>query len=230
MPELDERIRALYDTATPVTLDEIAGRPAPTRRVGRASHARLALLAAVSLVVVGTAVSFAVAGHSPGRVNPAGSRVRAVGSTVPSVQPPVEIRIELDQTQVAGGTTIKGEALVYNNTPEHMLVEQCAVDGWLWVGLANSAVPFEPASSVVACRPTVELAPGLNTFPITVSTSWDHCTEGGPHAGTPRDPACLAGGLPPLPAGEYHTVVRTIGIPKGTRVGQPIDVTVTNGS
>jgi hypothetical protein len=117
---------------------------------------------------------------------------------------------------VRGGHTIHGTAILTNSSSKTILVEACVANGWLFVGLANKNIPYDPAVSTVACNPTVRLKPGANRFAINVSTDYDVCSNSG---GTP---ACGR-----LPSGTYHVAVTTLGLPKGTAFGSHIRVTLT---
>jgi hypothetical protein len=128
---------------------------------------------------------------------------------------PVTIRITLDHTRVVAGTAIKGEAVLTNTTSKAITVESCAADGWFEVGLVNSNVGFDPANPLIVCRPSVQLSPGPNRFPLTVVTTYQGCAQLGGSA-TTDDPPCATDGLPPLPVGSYSTKVITSGLPAGT--------------
>jgi hypothetical protein len=138
---------------------------------------------------------------------------------------PVEIQLVLDRTQVTAGTPIRGEALLTNTTGRTITVQTCAADGWLSVGLTNQEVSYKPLSPLIACSPTVRLLPGLNRFPITISSVFQGCTQTSSQA-TPQLPACTSRGAPPLPAGQYLTKIVTTGLPAGTRLPSAIKVTL----
>jgi streptogramin lyase len=133
-----------------------------------------------------------------------------------SSKSPVSIRVHLNVTTVRGGRPIHGTAILTNASPKTILVEACAYDGWLFVGLTNKSVTFDPAVAAVACNATIKLKPGTNRFPIAVSTDYGVCYENG---GTP---ACGR-----LPSGTYHVAVVTQGLPKGTSFESHLRVTLT---
>ena len=85
-----------------------------------------------------------------------GCGTTSTGQSTPAA--PVEIHISLDQTRVVGGTSIKGQASLTNTTSKTILVQQCAADGWLQVGLMNRRIPFDPAMPLIAC-PSVDPTP-----------------------------------------------------------------------
>ena len=139
--------------------------------------------------------------------------------------PPIKIRITLSETRVRSGTPIKGEAVITNTTFKTITVQTCALDGWLEVGLVNKQITFEPARLLVGCPPSVQLSPGPNRFPLTVSTSYQSCLQRGGQS-TTYIPSCTPTGPPALPAGHYTTKVFTFGLPSGTPAALPISVTL----
>jgi hypothetical protein len=135
----------------------------------------------------------------------------------------------LDQTRVVAGTTIRGVALLTNETGHTVTIQACATDAWLLIGLSNSRIPFNPITPTVACPPSVKLAPGLNRVPITVLTTYVACTRTKSSA-TPQLPACLRTGQPPLPPGSYVTKTLIVGLPRGSQVPEAIHVTLLSAS
>ena len=147
-------------------------------------------------------------------------------SSASSRPSPVEIRLVLSTTQVVAGTPIRGEALLTNTTGRTITVNTCAADGWLFVGLTNNHVSYDPLRLMMACSPTVHLRPGVNRFAVSISTGFQGCTETLTEA-TPQLPACLPPEtMPPLPVGKYTTKVVTFGLPPGTQLPSPIKVTL----
>lgn len=135
---------------------------------------------------------------------------------------PVTIHIHLDRTRVTAGKSIKGDAVLINSTSKAITVQQCAIDGWLQVGISSPKSPFRAAMGLVACPPSVRLRPGTNRFPITILTTAQECQQ---HNGQskPDGPPCP----PPLPAGTYRTKVVTVGLPRSTPTPESIQVTLT---
>ena len=127
----------------------------------------------------------------------------------------------------AGGTSIEGEAIVTNTTSRSVLVQQCAADGWLFVGLVNGKVSFYPTSPLIACSPSIQLHPGRNRFPITVATTYQECLQPGGKSTTYVPPCVHTSGLPSLPTGNYTTKVVAVGLPARTSTPRPIMITVT---
>jgi len=128
----------------------------------------------------------------------------------------VSIQVHLNVTTERGGRPIHGTAILTNASSKTILVEACASDGWLFVGLTNKQVSYDPAVAAVACNATIKLKPGANRFAIAVSTDYSVCYEIG---GTP---ACGR-----LPSGTYHVAVTTLGLPKGTSYESHLRVTLT---
>ena len=154
----------------------------------------------------------------------------AAPTTAPSTVPtstPISIRITLAHTRVVAGAPIKGHAVITNSTGRPVTVEACAANGWFDVGVANRNISYDPVSPAMACLPSVQLAPGMNRIPFTVSTSYQRCAEAG-HA-TADVPLCLESGMPPLPAGIYSTRVVTTGLPVGTPAPNSVTVQLVPG-
>ena len=63
---------------------------------------------------------------------------------------PISIRIVLDTTHAKAGTPIHGTAILTNTNRTRLVVEACAYNGWLFVGLTNKSVTFDPAVTTVA--------------------------------------------------------------------------------
>jgi hypothetical protein len=182
------------------------------------SKPSLAVVLALAALTVGTTLT-----------SGAGASGSPKGETAKS---PISIRITLDQSRVVAGMPIKGTAVLTNTGHKRMLVQQCAIDGWLEVGLANKATPFSPGFFDVECRPSVVLAPGPNWFPVTVLTTYLSCLQPGGKSQV-FVPKCLSTDqsgssttLPPLPAGRYSTKVVTVGLPRPTASSNSIVVTL----
>lgn len=203
-----------------LTEPERAGASQSSRRVrpGPWIH-RMAILAVAAVIL---AVFFVPLPH----VSPFKHLVTPTKPSTPTTTTaPVEIQLVLDRTQVTAGTLIRGEVLLTNTTGRTITVGTCAADGWLSVGLTNHEVSYEPLSPLIACAPTVRLSPGLNRFPITISSDFQGCTRNSSQA-TPLLPVCTSNGDAPLPAGQYLTRIVTMGLPAGTRLPSAIKVTL----
>jgi hypothetical protein len=142
-----------------------------------------------------------------------------VANASTSAKSPISVRVTLSRTEVVAGRSIRGEAVLTNSGTKTVLVQACAYDGWLFVGLANKQISYSPAIATVACMPSVRLTPGINRFSITVVTTYQEC-------GGTTSPRCPKSGAPALPKGKYHTEVKILGLPSGTQKLSPISVTL----
>ena len=133
---------------------------------------------------------------------------------------PISIRVDLEATTAKAGEPILGFAILTNASSKTILVDSCASDGWLFVGLANKNVPYQPIVLTAACTPSVKLRPGANQFAIKVVTTYQECAM---HSA----PLCTQTGSPALPRGAYRVDVITLGLPKGTRVLERNRVTLS---
>jgi hypothetical protein len=133
---------------------------------------------------------------------------------------PISIQVRLSRTSVLAGVPIHGVAIISNASDKTILVNSCATDGWLFVGLANKSVSFDPAVATVACASSIHLKPGANRFSIVVSTRYGEC-------GSTTTPKCTGPVMPLLPKGLYHTSVVTLGLPKGTSAPTRLSVTIS---
>jgi hypothetical protein len=140
---------------------------------------------------------------------------------------PITIQISLDDSEVMGGTPIKGQAVLNNRGSATVTVKQCAVDGWLVVGLTNKQIQFDPTMPLVACPPSIKLAPGKNRFPVRVVTTYEACLDIGDQSVADEPPCVSGGGLPSLPPGNYKTKVVTYGLPARTPMPRSIRVVLT---
>jgi hypothetical protein len=122
--------------------------------------------------------------------------------------------------------------VVLTNTTKHrIVVNQCAINGWLAVGLENNVIPYDAYFSEVACAPTVYLRPGTNRFHVTVSTRYPGCTTNTLQVLPQSMPPCTAtGALPALPAGRYSTTVDIMGLTNLTQTPRPVRVTLLSPS
>jgi hypothetical protein len=153
-----------------------------------------------------------------------GGTISSVPSTSGTSTSPISIKIDLNHRSAKAGTPINGQAIITNQSNMPVTVEQCAVDGWLLVGLANKRIQFDPAMPLVACAPTIKLLPGKNRFPIKVMTTYQECLQPGGQSVTYVPPCTNGNQLPPLPRGTYQTKVVMYGLPAGTAA--PASVTV----
>jgi hypothetical protein len=139
---------------------------------------------------------------------------------------PVSIRIVLNVTTITPGHDIHGSAILTNASSKSIQVSTWECDQWLFVGLANRHVSYDPAVPTAACTQNFELKPGANRVAITVSTKYQVCAgAGAPSPGGP--PRCTRSGMPSLPKGKYHIVVLTNGFPKVAQYSSRLRVTIT---
>jgi hypothetical protein len=145
----------------------------------------------------------AVSVSDPGIVTPGISTSRAPAT-------PVQIKVNLPQRQVHAGQSIQGTAVITNNTGRPISVPGCP-GSWLQVGLTNGKIQFSPAVPDIACAPSIQLAPGPNTFPVTVSTTYQACLGPQGRSMLPM-PSCDNGKPPPLPVGTYRIATVAAGL------------------
>ncbi len=139
--------------------------------------------------------------------------------------PPVEVSIRLDRTVVAAGTPIHGKALLDNTTTRTITVHACPAQLFISVGLGKTTKFFGYAPLTGMCR-TTHLAPGVNRFPIRVSTMATSCVKSVNQA-TPMTPVCTpSGAQPALSAGSYRALSHVSALPTGSRQAAPVRVTL----
>jgi len=146
------------------------------------------------------------------------------GASGPS-SAPIKVRVALQHSRVVAGQPIKGTVVLTNTTSRQITVESCAQNGWLQVGLKGRGYTYQASSTLVACPPTIRLAPGANRFPVTVLTTYESCLQPGGESVTSLPP-CTSTGPPSLPAGRYSTTVFIMGLPDMTEAPHPITVTL----
>jgi hypothetical protein len=150
-------------------------------------------------------------------------RVTVLVPLVGVVSPTVSVRLRLSMTHQHAGRPIAGTAYIWDNTSRPYVVNSCASDGWLFIGLEHGDISFDPAVATGACGPTVHLKPGLNRFPIEVQTTYSSCARA--QNGVTRDhPPCTTHVAPPLPPGNYATKLVVLGLPRETLMPHAISV------
>jgi hypothetical protein len=137
----------------------------------------------------------------------------------------IKVRVALRHSRVVAGQPVKGTVILTNTTSRKITVESCAKNGWLRVGLKGHGHTYQANSTLIACPPSIRLAPGANRFPVTVLTTYESCLQPGGESVTSL-PACTSNGPPPLPAGRYSTTVSIMGLPQMTEAPRPISVTL----
>lgn len=177
-----------------------------------------ALAAASALIVLGS-------------VQACGSTTSGVPSPTPSASGTgIEVSLELPQTTVHAGATIKA-TLVLDNLTGKPVKPGCGV--MYAVGVTNAQIPFDPAFPAY-CAANQSLPVGITRYAVTIITTYQGCSESGKPDGAM--PGCLPGpksGIstyttpPPLPKGEYHTAIVLTGPPSNLiRLPQPITITL----
>jgi hypothetical protein len=139
---------------------------------------------------------------------------------------PIKVQVSLDQSRALAGQPIKGTVVLTNATSRPITVETCARNGWLQVGLKGQGYTYEATSTLVACPPSIRLAPGANHFRVTVLTNYEGCLQRGGESLTSL-PSCTSTGPPPLPAGRYSTIVSVMGLAQTTQPSHGETVTLS---
>jgi hypothetical protein len=153
------------------------------------------------------------------------------GSAGAIVSAPVAVQVNLTHSRVVAGNPIAATVVLTNTTKHRILVNQCATNGWLAVGLENNVIPYDAYFSEVACAPTVDLSPGPNRFHVTVSTRYPGCTTNRLQVAPGSMPPCtVTGALPALPAGRYSTTVDIVGLTNLTQIPRRVNVTLLSPS
>ena len=216
------------DGCSPTTVNRLRVLVGPCERTRNAGG-----LTTWTIPALGTQVVAITSASGPG-----GSRTGTVVDTIlhtirratpveTATRSPLALRVRLDHTTVEAGTSIKGEVTVVNTTTGDIMVETCAADGWLDVGLTGHGVTFAPAHIQIACLPTVQLPPGTTRSPVTVLTSYNGCAPPGDATSDPATPRCVANVPPPLPVGRYRVDVVTTGLPPDLSGPNALTVTLT---
>jgi hypothetical protein len=185
----------------------------------------------IALVVVAPA-GIAAAPSSQGRVNITATTA-ASDSGQAGAPASLKARLVLDQTTVKAGSTIKGTLIFTNTTSQPILVNTCAMDIWDEVGLQTrqiavaTTLPFTPE---VMCSPSIELLPGVNRFPVQISTTFNDYGPCYSPSSTKKTPMCHnlthTGRSPPLPPGRYTTDYLIRGMPADFQPPDPVTVTL----
>jgi hypothetical protein len=153
------------------------------------------------------------------------SLVVVVASATATTKAPVSVQVKLNVTSIRSGHSIHGTAILTNASSKSILIQSFNCYTWLYVGLANKAIPYDPAFPTSACPNALNLKPGKTRVSITVSTMYQACQQGG----RPGDglPPCTKSGMPTLPKGSYHVVVLTNGMTQIAPYTGRIRVTIT---
>lgn len=114
----------------------------------------------------------------------------------------------LQHDQVVAGVDIHGTLKVVNRgrRPIKLLTPgRCRPPAA--VALTNGTINSAPAFTADCVARPLVIAPGENSLPVRVGTTYSTC-RGTPSQATPVPPPCLPGyRIPPLPAGPYRAVL-----------------------
>jgi hypothetical protein len=138
---------------------------------------------------------------------------------------PIQVRVSLAQQTAVAGRPIDGSVVLTNTSSKTIMVNTCAANGWLQVGLRGHGFSYQPTSLLIGCAPSVRLRPGKNPFRVTVATSYQTCLQPGGHSLTSL-PACTAAGPPALPLGTYATTTSIVGLDHLTQAPNRLRVTL----
>jgi hypothetical protein len=138
---------------------------------------------------------------------------------------PVKVQVSLHRSRVVAGQSIKGTVVLTNTTSRPITVESCAQNGWLQVGLKGHGYTYQATRTLIACPPSIRLAPGANHFEVSVLTNYEGCLQPGGESRRSL-PRCTSTGPPPLPPGTYSTIVSIMGLAQATQPSRGATVTL----
>ena len=130
---------------------------------------------------------------TPPRGTPASSSAQSWSSPAGTS---VRSGLHLDATKVQTGGRITGWITVENLTGRPLVTFGC---GLFAVLLANQT--YHPEPNWASCLQKITIPTGDSTYPVTVTASYQMCTQGSSSATVP---ACGPFGTPGLPAGMYQ--------------------------
>lgn len=152
---------------------------------------------------------------------------RACGGLI-AASPAITDSIHLDKTRVVTGNNIKG-TLIVTNASRHtikLLYRGCRPAYGL--ALTNGTILASPAFAAICTNVPLTITPGVNKFPVTVSTSYQGCTRS-PEAPGSNLPQCIdTGEVPPLPPGKYLAAL--VGLDLALPPPEPVSVMLVSGS
>jgi hypothetical protein len=233
MPELDERIRHIFDEPSPVTIDDVLAR-ARLRRVsllrGAGSRRRRAALLAAGACAVAAAVTAALlvtsTSHSKATIHVRGSGTATL--------PPVAVQLVLAETTVVAGTDIQGEIYVTNNTGKPIVLVPgigqrpvtCKEGLPILVTIENGQVgPLVVIGGPVMC--SAVLPTGQSRQPVSIDTDYPSCVVGDSPISHHGAPCTAKEDSPPRPPGIYSTVLSpAVKLPAGTQIPAAVKVTL----
>jgi hypothetical protein len=191
------------------------------------------VVAGVSTSVVLTSqsgsVGHSIAGSSGNQkgspVYPTVTRGTSAQVTQGTSQQPITARLLLEQTNAGAGKPIRGEMTLTNTTTQPISVP-CG--SWIYVGLTNSTIKYDPAQPANLCAPESALPPGPSTFQVSILTTYTSCSYSlSTNANVPH---CKSGQgvdrIPPLPPGTYYTKI-VFGWADSKQIATPPSIEVT---
>jgi hypothetical protein len=110
------------------------------------------------------------------------------------------VTLSIPRTTLRSGSSMDATITVDNRTGYAVKFVGCVGDQVFAVGLGNAKVPYPGIASSVACWSTLHR--GANVFHEHVWATYQVC------GGSTNLPCPAGGGMPGLPGGRYHTVVR----------------------
>jgi hypothetical protein len=134
-------------------------------------------------------------------------------------------RIVLKSSRTTAGRPIDGTLLVFNHGAAAINLNKGCRPSFV-VALTNSKYVPQVAFAAVCSSAPLNIAPGTNTLPISITTTYLQCQPVG--SSGPDHPACVGDEAPPLPIGSYDAVL--IGDGLALPEPQPVPVTLTKGS
>lgn len=159
------------------------------------------------------------AGHTSTTAPPAG---------YPAVRGKVEIYVRVPATRTPSNGRSFVISVVLVNGLGHSFAVPGSCNGWLAVGLASTAIRFEPAYTIIGC-PSNAIRQGTTRLSRTIATTYQSCSQD-PHAVLTADfPACVGiddNQMPNLPAARYWLKLDTSSIPHPV-IATPVTITLT---
>ena len=131
----------------------------------------------------------------------------------------VSARIVLPTQVIVAGSAISGQVVVENPTGHAIQATGCG--SLFQVALASAEI--RPIIAWDKCRQQFTIPVGESRYPVQVSGSYQGC-DASAHG---KIPACVNGGVPPLPSGEYAAVLYQ-GSPAVVPTPPPVAVTVVS--
>jgi hypothetical protein len=204
MNDLDSRIRRLFDTAAPVTLDEIKNRhlaTTPAQNPRHQNYRRIAIAVGACVAVIAGVVAIATHRH-PGTSTVAVETPPTAGPATPAGGVPaglmprsstvtrhgVTVTVVLDRTRLPANTTLDGTVTVTNRSGKTISEPLACRGSVVTIGLSNGKLTSVGSWSAIGCRKAFTFGPGTTTLAVNVTTT-----------------ARTSAGASPLPPGSYQT-------------------------